>query len=222
MQNAIEILEKSQKIQVFWDDATLIEAGVGRDATTVAKVENGTVDAILSEILEPLNASYVILSENLILVTEKKTAENYQTVEFFSLIGEDGARPSLAEARALVDEIKRTIAPESWRRSVESISENTSSEEIAKVAEEVENGEKDRVETDAEIGEEAANVAESENGEDATFGKAKIDEQNAVIWLDVESSCLIIRQSQPKQRALRRWLAARLNDSAEAKKEKTN
>ncbi len=222
LQNAIEILEKSQKIQVFWDDGTLIEAGVGRDATTVAKIENGTIDAILSEILEPLNATYLILSENLILITGKEAAENYQTVEFFSLIGEGGTRPSLEEARALVDEIKRTIAPESWRRSVEPTSEDASSEESVEVAEEIKDDEDDSVGEDGEVGEETLSFWVGKNKEDAGFGKAKLGEQNAAIWLDVESSCLIIRQSQPNQRALRRWLVARLNDWAEAKKEKTN
>lgn len=224
LQNAIEILEKSQKIQVFWDDATLIEAGVGRDATTAVKIEKGTIDAILSDILEPLNATYLILSENVILITEKKAAESYQTVEFFSLVGADGTRPSLEEARALVGEIKRAIAPESWRKSGEPVDENASNEETAKSAEDTEskeNGEDEETARNAEIGEDALNVALEENGEDATSEKAACDEPTGVIWLDVESSCLIIRQSQPNQRALRRWLAARLNDSAEAAKEKT-
>ena len=58
------------------------------------------------------------------------------------------------------------------------------------------------------------NGGNGEVGENALSGKTPLSEQNAVIWLDFESSCLIVRQSQPNQRALRRWLTARLADWA--------
>ena len=241
LQNAVEILEKSQKLQVFWDDATLIEAGVGRDATTAAKVENGTVDAVLSEILEPLNATYLILGENLIFATSKSAAETYQTVEFFSLVGENGERPTLAEARALVEEIKMTIAP-GGLEAIDDASTNKSAinredEAIAKaegVGEEAAIREEGEVEKIGEIGEldEAGGVGEvegvsegalsvafGEERQETAFSESTPNEQNAAIWLDVESSCLIIRQSQPKQRVLRRWLAARLADVPNAEEE---
>lgn len=244
LQNAVEILEKSQKIQVFWDDATLIEAGVGRDATTAARIENGTLDVILSEILEPLDATYLILGENLIFLTGKDAAENYRTVEFFSLVGENGARPTLDEARALVEEIKRTIAPETWRTSGASNGENSeiaengevgAREEIAGIigdaansgnagdARNIGNEEETSLDAENEVGEIDENRGDvaieergksGESGENALSGKTPLSERNAVVWLDVESSCLIVRQSQPNQRALRRWLTARLADWA--------
>ena len=214
LQNAIEILEKAQKFQALWDDAALLEAGVGRDLSTAARIENGTLDAALREILEPLNAAYIVLGENLILITDKEVAKNYQTVEFFSLVAENGERPTLAEARALVEEMKIAIAPESWRGKT---SEETESEsEDAGFAEEAENGEEETVATKTSIGENASNGASSEDSGDAEFG-----EETAAIWLDVESSCLIVRQSQPDQRALRRWLAARLAAST-TEEEKAN
>lgn len=233
LQNALEILEKSQKLQVFWDDAALIEAGVGRDSTTAARLENGTLDAVLSEILEPLNATYLILGKDLILVTSKSVAERYRTVEFFSLIGEKGERPTLAEARTLVEEIKRTIAPETWRASGELASENASSGETGEVAANTSNGddgeigENEGIKGNGEVagnGKETSEIATGIKGEDAALGQAELG-LSAAIWLDVESSCLIIRQSQPNQRALRRWLSARLENSkasTEQKGEKTN
>lgn len=211
LQNAVEILEKAQKLQAFWDDAALLEAGVGRDSTTAARVENGTLDAVFNEILEPLNAAYVILGENLILVTSKDAAKNYRTVEFFSLVGEDGSRPTLEEARTLVEEIKRTIAPESWAANERTRSENTSNNATSEDEGEATLLENDGVDGDGETAETAPGGDLRENSEDGeTERKAALNKESAVIWLDVESSCLIIRQSQPNQRALRRWLTARL------------
>ncbi len=217
LQNAIEILEKAHKFQVFWDDAALIEAGVGRDSTTAARIANGTLDDVLSEILEPLNAAYIILGENLIFITSKDGADDYRTLEFFSLVGENGDRPSLAEARALVEEIKATIAPKSWEKRDASIDENVSFEEDAEIAKETEGSEKETNTSETTVGENASTNAWSELGEETMFG-----EKIAAIWLDVESSCLIVRQSQPNQRALRRWLTARLTNSSDEKKEKAD
>lgn len=219
LQNAIEILEKSQKFQTLWDDATLLEAGVGRDSSTAARIEGGTLDAILREILEPLNANYLILGENLIFITESGVAKDYQTIEFFSLIGENGARPNLAEARALVEEIKVAIEPESWSKNDAASGENASIEEDARTATEAGNGETGAVALETGVGEVALDNAASENseGEGATLG-----EEKAAIWLDVESSCLIVRQNQPNQRALRRWLAARLAGASNQGEVKAN
>ncbi|MBQ9799086.1 MAG: hypothetical protein IJO40_04010 [Thermoguttaceae bacterium] len=219
LQNAVEILEKSQKLQVFWDDAALIEAGVGRDSTTAARLENGTLDAVLCEILEPLNAAYLILDENLIFITDNNVAKNYQTVEFFSLIGENGERPTLAEARALVDEIKLTVAPESWRKKDAALRGNASNGEIAESAKETENGEREPNASATNIDENPSSGVLDENKDDAAFDEATPDRGKGALWLDVESSCLIIRQSQPNQRALRRWLSVRLADLTKEKEE---
>ena len=79
-----------------------------------------------------------------------------------------------------------------------------------------ENGEEDAIASKLEFGEDALNNASGENGENASSS-----EEEAAIWLDVESSCLIVRQNQPNQRALRRWLDARLANSA-SKEKKAN
>ncbi len=219
LQNAVEIIENSQKLQVFWDDAALNEAGVGRDATTAVRVEGGSVDALLSEALEPLNANYLILGEKIIFITDAATAENYRTVEIFSLIDEKGKKPTLDEARALVAELKQAIAPASWTETNDKnsvVGENAREEKTFEGDESEtslpkENGE---IEEDGEGREETQNAPISqvgEGGEVRGTGEGTLD---AVVWLDVESSCLIIRQSQPNQRALRRWLNARLVNSA--------
>lgn len=229
LQNVVEIVENSQKLQVFWDDAALNEAGVGRGATTAVRVEGGTVDALLSEALEPLNANYLILGENLIFITDVATAESYRTVEIFSIIDEKGKKPTLDEARTLIAEMKQAVAPGSWK---ETIAENSEIGENVKGTEERESaadeetslkndkngtslfGEKNKVEKMGEFSQDAQDAQNSEDGEgegDALFNG---DDPDAVVWLDVESACLIIRQSQPNQRALRRWLNARLANSA--------
>jgi len=224
LQNAVEIIENSQKLQVFWDDAALNEAGVGRDATTAARVEGGSVDALLSEALEPLNANYLILGEKLIFITDAATAENYRTVEIFSLIDEKGRKPTLDEARALVAELKQAIAPASWTETNDKnsvVGENAREEKTFEGDESgaplpKENGE---IEEEGEGREEAQNAPINQVGEGGEVGETGGSALDAVVWLDVESSCLIIRQSQPNQRALRRWLNARLvNSASEVKK----
>ncbi|MBR4102617.1 MAG: hypothetical protein IKK39_00965, partial [Thermoguttaceae bacterium] len=219
LQNAVEIIENSQKLQVFWDDAALNEAGVGRDATTAVRVEGGSVDALLSEALEPLNANYLILGEKLIFITDAATAENYRTVEIFSLIDEKGKKPTLDEARALVAELKQAIAPASWTETNDKnsvVGENAREEKTFEGDESVtplpkENGE---IEEDGEGREETQRAPNNQVGEGGEVGGTGGGALDAVVWLDVESSCLIIRQSQPNQRALRRWLNARLITSA--------
>lgn len=209
MQNAVEILEKAQKFQTIWDDATLNEAGVDRDAATSARVESGTLDAALSEILEPQNATYLILGERLILITSKEAARDYETVEFFSLLGDDGARPTLAEARVLIGELKTAVAASTWTVETEApVAENGEDGEPAQIGED---GKKDAALTEGAALDLTAGTGENgentESGEDTAF--ASTEERRGLVWLDVESSCLIVRQSQPNQRALRRWLAAR-------------
>lgn len=220
LQNVVEIIENAQKLQVFWDDAALNEAGVGRDATTAARVEGGTVDALLSEALEPLNANYLILGENLIFITDGATAENYRTVEIFSIIDAKGKKPTLDEARTLIAEMKQAVASAGWK---ETIAENSEIEEKAKNAEERESvaDEEKSLKNDEDetafLGEEDETGEFSEIRQDAQSGEGGEFRGNAlsdaVVWLDVESACLIIRQSQPNQRALRRWLNARLANS---------
>ncbi|MBR4834081.1 MAG: hypothetical protein IKU86_07105 [Thermoguttaceae bacterium] len=231
LQNAVEILEKAQKFQAFWDDATLNEAGVDRDATTSARVEGETVDAALTEILEPLNATYLILGERLIFVTSKEAAEDYETIEFFSLLGEGGARPTADEARDLVAEMKAAVAPTTWTVGASSrTTGNGGNAENAKIEENDEETknltvvaeETSENETSATLDEEkeSDNGAEiGENSETASTGEIFAEERRAVVWLDVESACLIIRQSQPNQRATRRWLAARTTKTKPLEKE---
>lgn len=209
MQNAVEILEKAQKFQTIWDDATLNEAGVDRDAATSARVESGTLDAALSEILEPQNATYLILGERLILITSKEAARDYETVEFFSLLGDGGARPTLEEARVLIGELKTAVAASTWAVEPEApVAENGEDGEPAQISEDGKNdaasAEGAALDLTAGTGENGGNA---ESGKDAAF--ASTEERRGLVWLDVESSCLIVRQSQPNQRALRRWLAAR-------------
>ncbi|MBQ8362447.1 MAG: hypothetical protein IJX36_00790, partial [Thermoguttaceae bacterium] len=218
-----------QKVQVFWDDAALNEAGVGRGATTAVRVEGGTVDALLSEAFEPLNANYLILGEKLIFITDGATAENYRTVEIFSIIDEKGKKPTLDEARTLIAEMKQAVAPAGWKETIAENSETGENAEegkdrgsVADVETSLKNDEsktalldeKGETEKIGEFRRDAQDAKNGENGEVEEVASFSGDVPDAVVWLDVESACLIIRQSQPNQRALRRWLNARLANSA--------
>lgn len=113
LQQAIEIIEKTQKLQILWDDATLNEYGVGRDSTTLARVNDAMIEQVLFDLLEPLKLTYLILDENLFLITTKEKAEQYKTVEIHMYASPDEAL-SGDKAKALVEEMKMAVAPKSW------------------------------------------------------------------------------------------------------------
>ena len=148
LQQAVEILERTQKIQVLWDDAVLNDFGVGRDVATVARVDDATIDQTLFDLLEPHKLTYVILGENLYLITTKEHAESYKTVEIHMFSSE---KKELTEQEAIefADEMKTAVSPKSW------------------------------------------------------------DDPDVSFWIDFQSECWIVRQSQPNQRAIRRWLEER-------------
>ena len=113
LQQAIEIIEKTQKLQILWDDATLNEYGVGRDSTTLARVNDAMIEQVLFDLLEPLKLTYLILDENLFLITTKEKAEQYKTVEIHMYASPEEAL-SGDKAKALVEEMKLAVAPKSW------------------------------------------------------------------------------------------------------------
>ncbi|MDD3590920.1 MAG: hypothetical protein PHO46_11720 [Thermoguttaceae bacterium] len=148
LQQALEILERSQKIQVLWDDAVLNDFGVGRDATTVARLDDASIDQVLTDLLEPHKLTYVILAENLFLITTKEHAENYKTVEIH-MFSSEGKEVSAEEAGTLIEEMKTAVMQKSW------------------------------------------------------------GDPDVSLWIDMQSGCWIVRQSQPTQRMVRRWLDER-------------
>ncbi len=156
LQQAIEILEKNQKICMLWDDATLNELGVGRDSTTMARINDVTIDQTLYDLLEPLRLTYLILDENLFLITSKERAERYKTLEIHMFTQKEPM--SKEQTLTLVEEMKSAIDPKSW------------------------------------------------------------DDPDVSLWIDAKSGCWLVRQSQPNQRALRRWLAERFHDESNALK----
>lgn len=113
LQQAIEIIEKTQKLQILWDDATLNEYGVGRDSTTLARVNDAMIEQVLFDLLEPLKLTYLILDENLFLITTKEKAEQYKTVEIHMYASPEEAL-SDDETKALVEEMKMAVAHKSW------------------------------------------------------------------------------------------------------------
>ncbi len=148
LQQAIEILERTQKIKVIWDDAALNEFGVGRDFTTVARINDVPIDQVLFDLLEPAKLTYLILAENLFLITTKERAENYKTIEIHQFSVAEKALSEEACAK-LVDEMKQAVAPKSW------------------------------------------------------------GDPDVTLWCDVASGCWFVRQTQPVQRSIRRWLDER-------------
>ncbi len=157
LQQALEILEHSQKFLVLWDDAALNESGYGRDATIAANFDAEPLERVLFDLLDPLNFSYVILGENLVLITTKEKASNYQTFEI-CLYSESDERKTLEEAKAISNEMKGAIGAKAWETS------------------------------------------------------------DAALWLDLETNCWLIRQSQPIQREIRRWASKRNEKKSGEKK----
>ena len=148
LQQAIEILERTQKLGVLWDDGALNEYGTGRESTVSALIDDATIERTLGDLLDPLRLTFIALDENLFLITTKERAENYKTVELH-LFASDSSKITEEEAKNLALEMQTAVAPKSW------------------------------------------------------------NEPGASIWIDLQSGCWIVRQSQPTQRAIRRWLAER-------------
>lgn len=152
LQQAVEILENTQKIRVLWDDSVLNDFGAGRDSTTFAKIDEASIDQTLFDLLEPLKLTYIILDENLFLITTKEHAKSYKTVEIH-LFSKELAELSEEDARNLALEMKTVVDPKGW------------------------------------------------------------EEDDVALWIDLQSGCWLIRQTQPNQRAIRNWLEGRQKQS---------
>lgn len=155
LQQATDTLEGKYKFLSLWDDAALNSVGAGRDSSVFLRVDSATIDQVLTSLLDPIGLSYIILGDNLILVTSKEKASSYETVEIHGFAALDEPK-AFEEALGLSREMMKTVAPESW------------------------------------------NVGRSS------------------IWLDLENGCWIVRQTQPVQREIRRWLDARKNGDSDA------
>ncbi|MCF0233816.1 MAG: hypothetical protein HUK22_02410, partial [Thermoguttaceae bacterium] len=196
LQNAIEILESSAKFpfEILWDDATLNESGVDRGAATTIRATDASLDAVLTELLAPSGLTYVVLTDKLLLITTQERAESYKTTElhFFASPGE--ARLDPESAATFLGDLRRAVAPKSWRSAQISPDAEEENGEIARLGE---NGESPDDEAEA--------PADAAPDVLAEFG----DENPNAIWVDLATGALIVRQSQPNQRAIRRWLKAR-------------
>lgn len=148
LQQAIEIIERSQKIEILWNDSVLNEFGVGRDFSIIARINDASIDQVLNDLLESAKLTYLILGENLFLITTKELAEIYKTIEIHMFLSE-GERATEEELYKMIEEMKLAVDSKSW------------------------------------------------------------DEPSVALWVDWKSGCWIVRQSQPNQRAIRRWLEER-------------
>ncbi|MBQ9873037.1 MAG: hypothetical protein IJM30_01100 [Thermoguttaceae bacterium] len=112
LQQAIEILERTQKLRFLWDDAALNEYGVGRDSTTLARIDDATLDRVLFDLLEPLKLTCVVLDDNLFLVATTERAESLKTLEvhMFSAQG----KVDKTSALELAEEATSAVAPKTW------------------------------------------------------------------------------------------------------------
>lgn len=108
----LAVIAKSQNIKILIDLFEFSKMGVRIDQLAVIHIEQGTIDQILNELLRPLHLSYVILAENLILISSAEKAENYNTIEIHLF-----SRPDQPEKKPLdINELCKLIA--SWDTSV--------------------------------------------------------------------------------------------------------
>ncbi|MGI6401672.1 MAG: hypothetical protein ACOX0A_06120 [Thermoguttaceae bacterium] len=113
LQQAIETLENKFKFLVLWDDAALNSVGVGRDSLTGARFASAPLEQILSDLLAPLQLTYVILDERLLLITTLDKANAYKTVEIHGFSTLDSPK-TFEEALSLSSEMQAAVAPDSW------------------------------------------------------------------------------------------------------------
>lgn len=108
----LAVIAKSQNIKILIDQFELSKMGVRIDQLAVIHIDQGTIDQILNELLRPLHLSYIILAENLILISSAEKAENYNTIEIHLF-----SKPDQPEKKPLdINELCKLIA--SWDTSV--------------------------------------------------------------------------------------------------------
>lgn len=113
LQQAVEILETQFKFLAIWDDVALNASGVGRFSSVRASFEDQSIDQILTNILEPLKLTYLILDEQAIMITTKEKGNEYWTTEIHGFTEPDSPL-TFEEAVKFSEKMMKSVQAESW------------------------------------------------------------------------------------------------------------
>ncbi|MGN0930987.1 MAG: hypothetical protein ACI4NP_04665 [Thermoguttaceae bacterium] len=113
LQQAVEILESQFKFLAIWDDVTLNASGVGRFSSVRASFEEQSVDQILTNLLEPLKLTYLILDEQAVMITTKEKGNEYRTTEIHGFTESDSPL-TFEEAVKFSEKMMKSVQAGSW------------------------------------------------------------------------------------------------------------
>ena len=113
LQQAVEILETQFKFLAIWDDVALNASGVGRFSSVRASFEDQSIDQILTNILEPLKLTYLILDEQAVMITTKEKGNEYWTTEIHGFTEPDSPL-TFEEAVNFSEKMVKSVQAGSW------------------------------------------------------------------------------------------------------------
>ncbi|MDR1960403.1 MAG: hypothetical protein LBQ54_15430 [Planctomycetaceae bacterium] len=110
LKTILRVLERNRKIRILVDEESLFEVGLSQESKTSVRINNGTVDRILNELLVTLGLTYRIVEEDVIEVTTFEAAAEHPTVELhrYPAPGHDRTPEELLKT------IQRVFGQESW------------------------------------------------------------------------------------------------------------
>ncbi len=115
LMDPIGLIANEAKLEFLFDDAELARKGINRESSAAIRVDHIPIDQVLTTLLTPLKLDYVVLGANLILLTSQEAAREYKTFEVHLFAPPDSAKPSESQVRSLVEQIKTSVSPGSWK-----------------------------------------------------------------------------------------------------------
>ncbi|MCL2349195.1 MAG: hypothetical protein FWC50_13170 [Planctomycetaceae bacterium] len=110
LKDAARLVENGAKIRVLIDHAALWNEGLSQASMVSVHVNQGTVDRVLQEMLQPLGLTYRIVEANAVEITTPRVAAEKMTIEIQKYAPlEPGKTPELC-----VDTIKQVFGRERW------------------------------------------------------------------------------------------------------------
>ena len=81
LQKAARLIEDHTKLRVLIDHAALHDEGLSQETPVTSRVSHGTIDTVLSGMLEPLGLTYRIMEANAVEITTQQAAREKMTME---------------------------------------------------------------------------------------------------------------------------------------------
>ncbi len=120
----LSFLSQKHKLQILVDEKSLLEMGVNLNTPIVLRMENQSLNHILTNLLNSLHLSYIILGEDMIEITSQEVAESYETVEIHLLSSQEGKVITEEQRRNIPSLLKQTIAPATWGQTDAKVERN--------------------------------------------------------------------------------------------------